>query len=1001
MMSRSTILVIAMACTVMVGHGQDMALYSAGLTLAGQPGWSSTLNTFYYGEGAAFLRIGANTNSVSGSIPITGAPGTYRFWLRARSINDDSTGGAVLATMGDAVRSFTWPTSDTDWHDAGVYSPSISFTNVSLVFTNNTVTNLHDYYVAAATLISNTNKAFVDSLTMAFSKNLLADYAIPGHTNLSDIAPGNLVANSGFELGSWIWSRDTGATNKSIWLRQALDSNNPKSGSYCLRIGNPYARYQIFSAPVYLRGSNTVRAYTVSIEARGDGSGTQLTCDINPTVPAVAGLPYSNKVSVVMGSPTTNWTRYSKTVYLSQNPSPQFFLTFQHISSTASIWVDNLIMNEGTNALPWEPCGGIESAVLTARDGGLYLQGDPVVLDLVTSNGATNRPVIISSEIYDWKNRLVTNIVTAFVAPAGTSTNKIYPPTTPGPYRILTSILGVSARPTETAYAVGGFPAGSGQLMDSPWGTHAASYPAALASNRVWGLHRARVFSTASIKWPTLQPTSNTTDYATSDFIMGQMVGGAKLLVALGDMKGTPAWAFTSGGKEVNHVALSNYVYNLVSRYGTNVSDLETDNEPFAGTVEYFTTNQVAAMISTEVLAAKAANPNIRIWAGGGYIVTGKLASVVGLLPTNVWSQIHGLTCHLYPKPDDNNLLGYDDRVQQFAKLGRDLGRPVMNSEWGVWDIDAQHVSAGWVTRCNYVYLHEAEEMDVRPHGASQSILACQGIRCVANGMIVQQYDSRLSGKHWGTPDSQPYMLRFDDVITAKGLAYITAANLIADATPFGLVTNTNANGGTNLEVYAFGPKAVGSLAAVWPRILSTNFVINLGSVSNFAVLDVYGAQLSTNTPSFTLNRTPTYVVSSTLTTNAMIAALQAATVTPVADTTAPALTLDAAPRGRVTAQSLPLVWKYTAADDRHYNTPANNNRVVARRRITGYGDWSSWSMERRDAMESLPPDGVYSYDVETKDIIGASTNRVSAKFIVGQPGRATVPTLSVGRLNN
>lgn len=991
-----TILIILMSALMGLSSwgAQGTAMFASQLTLDSQTGWTSGLKyTQTFPEGACYIRIGIGTNNWPGSIPITNGPGTYKLYMRMSYLADNLP-PSVGFTLGDSVGAVT-NLSGSEWQNMGYYSPTIAFTNLSLNLTNADTGTVGDYWVAAVYLTQYTNEAPVASTSLANTGSFFIDYTVPGSTNLTDIKPGNMILNSSFELGftkGWSYGRDTAGANRGVWMDDAITTTtNSGSGSYCVSISDSKARYNVFTPVFRFRGNtNEFRWYTLTFSAKGNGSRT-LTGLVVPVIPSVAGLPYSNSIAMTFGTPGTTWVRYTNRFAASLSPSPETYISIQHIGThPEEIQIDQVQLEEGTNASPWAPMYQVEFALRTRKNGGMFLGNETPRLELVAYNFGSPTYATILTEVFGHDNSLITNIVTSVPVPSGGSTNFVYPPTQIGIYRAVSRVQGRGGIEDETSWTVAGWhPSALGSITNSLFRTHGMSYPSTVESNQVWGVPQTRVMSVVQATyWPRIQPTSNTWNWVESDAAVARMRTNAVLLGALGDLKGEPSWAFV--GKAVFTNSLGEFVRTIVARY-PEIVDWETDNEPYS--LGYYTSAQVANMMTVEVAAIKASNPSARIWAGGGYDSTNNLGLVWALLDATTKSNIYGISCHLYSNPPNANDTDFDIRPSQFQKFASDIGKELINSESGIWTWGHRRTPGGYMTRGTYIYPWLfSEAWDRTPYQAPSTLMR-QVLRNVGRGIAFYQYDNRAWPRGWHRPDTQSYLLDPDDSLTSNGSVYFFGASLLGRGVSLGQITNTL--GGTNLEAYAFLGNQGQSVLVAWPRVMHTNFLLTLPNTS-FGQLDAYGRQISSNSGSVTLGRNPVYMVSTALSTNDLITNYVAATVTSVADTTAPIVQIDIQPSGFI--DQYPLFWKWVAIDERWINAAAYPDSVVTRYRINGYSDWSDWNMKRRYLLETNLPAGQFTFEVQTKDRFGLTTNTA-----IGPPfwtvRRTTNQTLNVGTM--
>lgn len=975
------------------GYGQTLT--GPNLSLTNQAGWDSVLSYTYFSAGAARIRIGAGTNTVTSSIPVTNQAGTYRFWIVG--VTPSSTGG-VRVQLGDAeghtaLPSFTWVKSDP-------LVVSTAFTNLSITLTNNNWPATQDYHIGVVNVAS-TNEAPVASAVIANTGNLFIDYRIPVTTNSTTLS-GNLIPNASFELGmdGWMFSRQS-LSNRIQWREEAIDTAQYHSGSNSVKLTVSKARYSITSPVFRLRGTNVWRPYTVSFWAKGSGNVT-LTASLAPVIPPVSGFPYTNSFTFNCGNPGGTWTRFSTNVYLCPVPSPEFFLSIQHVGTADDnyVWIDDVQVEEGSTASDFSQSSTLEHRLYFGRNGNVFYANDSVNAYVEVFNAGSTVPCSVLVETYGVENSLVQSRTVSFTAAAGWNSVAVSVPNSVGAYRCVSRLLAASGYTLkETGYVILPIANPSTVLVtNSVIGTHANPVSGPISSNKAWGISWSRTLSPAgTFNWKTIEPTEGVYSWDYSDWAVNQS-SNSITLGSFGDVysggSATPSWAITNGMPQLSQ--LSNWCYQVVNRYKDRVRYWETINEP----QYHYTTNQLSSILEWMVGGIKAADSSAFVVAFGGMTDMGYMTNTWNLLSATTKSNISAASVHFYPPGTDwmdaESSTGQSSARTASANMG---GLPIWNTESGTWGIGHRHgISAGLTFSGRYVWPHTFEEVWRRGHWQTTEKTLRTALRSLGFGaQRFFYYDGRLADYWYVRPDTNPTWYEYDDALRPDALALINLNWMIGEGSVVGPITNTVA--GALVEAFLFKTGSGLSMISVWNQDRVTNRVFTVTN-STFGVFDQFGRVVVTNSLSATIRRQPTYWVSS-LSTNALALAFINASVSTVADSTAPFVSVDVSPVGpNISAKELPLRFKWTAVDDVYVNTDRYAN-VLTRHKILGLdSDWSSWSTDRRRLVDEIPATGEYRIVVEAKDIEGVSTNSISGPlFQVGTP-RATIGTARVTNLH-
>ena len=973
---KRTIATLTLLLACIAGSASTFLMRSdTGLT--GQTGWSLSTNNLFFSDGAMYSRMNTGTTIRTGLVSIAGSAGTYRIWMRARAYDTGSgtTNMSVRMDIGD--QTLVLRTTNSTWTVAAPVNIGTSFTSASITVTNPLGSSgPYDIYLNGFYFGNNTNEAFVASANFANTDNLMVDYSPPTITNSTDIVLGNHIPNSSFEAGlagGWAWDRAV-YTNQPPWLPDALDTTEYHSGVASIKVGDTAARYRIHTPIVRLRGATNIwRPYTFSFWAKSTGSITPVVT-VQPAIPGVIGFPNPNLQTFTMSpSVGTSWVRKSTNIWLCSTPSREVYFQIYHVATgTNSLWVDDVMLEEGHTLNAWAPANSVEVSVRSKPTISVFLNGESPWFDLVCVNGTTNMVWQTTTwDVFDHQNSKVSSGRTNVLLFPGVNTTRVYGlPSEPGPYRILARrqeySMGFEA--AECIYTVLGY---SSFATDSPsnslWGSHSTFWGPPAKTNIALYIPWNRTLSASGFgKWSTAEPTNNVYDWSQFDWTISQWPTNLNILVSIGDLTSAPAWALTNSFPL--EYALVRYMSNLVSRY-PQVKAFEMANEPHY----HYTAAQSARITELMVEGLTNGNPNAVFIAGGGQIYTNDFGSAWALVNSTTKSKISNASVHLYPETGQNSWNGpeSDVYVSTWTNLYTAYGLTGWNTEMGTWAYAPIKVIGSWPTAGNYSQPFDFEELAVRSHFLAAERLMRQSLRMVGYGFRNFQYDTRLASYKYQIPSGQPTLFHFDDSLSAQGAAYSFGAYLIR--TPVGRIAAPS----TNVESYLYSTADGRSVIAAWTYWRSgTNAAVTLTN-SAFGLLNLFGATLQTNIAAATITRTPRYLVSS-LTTGELASAWSSGSITYAADTSPPNVQIDISPGGAAYSSEvkMPLIYRWTSVDSNFVNTVDASQKVQTRWRIPALDtNWSVWSNERL-LVTNLPiSSGDYAIEVQTKDTASSSTN--------------------------
>jgi hypothetical protein len=890
------------------------------------------------------------------------------------------------------------------------YVATTEFTNAQVRFTWLAApSQAHDFYLEAFALSSNTNvaaPATTDPIGTAAYMDAFYDYSVPPvQTNAIH---GNKLGNASFELGwqpRWMYARNS-QTDSNLFKPTFLKSNvattnNAVTGSTIAWINDSKARFAIYNSPIKLRPGT--RQYTLSFYAKALASTVTARMTslawTNRYVPAsTTNVGYSWNWTA---PGTTNWVRFQTNFWASDRPTAEWQLTIESVTLT-SFYIDDVQLEEGATATPWAPKHGVEFVLTTPRNGNLWFDNETVSMDLVTYNYGS------SSSNFNWSYIAYGQTNHQFgvpifsgefngSVPPGKATNTItFPPWIQfGHYRVVSRSTSHPEQ-DETMFAK----VWSSDATNGIVHIHSQTAEDAVATNKVLGFRGTRTLSPGGYaRWTSIEATDNNFTFESTDWRVGAH-DEQDIWMTLWTNAEIPAFAVSSGAM-VHTNLLWDYINRVAGRYTDRIAFYEMRNEPHST----LTAANLRDIAITEENALHAAYPGALYVTCGGMADTNVAHGFLGILPSNTLSNVHGLSCHLYPAGGNVVMLMNDDvtdrpRYQQWQQLGINYGKPVYNSESGVYDNGpCRTYNVGIQTGAAWTYeMLRHEVMDRAGYNTTMRALAVLA-RSLGHGFAgVYYYDARYSSYiRGGAIDTSSPVWDFYDEARPQLAAMLQFKRLIDPPSYTASVTNI-----PKTDCYVFGKSNL-TTAIIWTQD-KTNRSLTLGS-TNFGQLDVFGNLLTSNSAAIPIGRVATYLVSRTISPAAMFALLTNAVVASRADTNPPVITMDSYPLSALNGEGLTDTFiKWTALDDTVMNTPLYRSNVLSRFRLGPSAPWENWAEGTVAEFTNLV-NGVYRLDVQARDKYGNTGELSGITFAVtngvaSTPPNATIGTATIGTLN-
>jgi len=803
---------------------------------------------------------------------------------------------------------------------------------------------------------------------------------------------GNIVENGSFETGlghGWGSTDDRRFSLDSVW-----DPKTGKDGGASLKL--PLDPAQSGTGPIEGKSVAVVsKAYSVAPNKRHTLSawlktepGAPVTGRIDllnsfgrpiaPRVPGRRGQHFLSREFRAGGG----WTRVDLTGFLLRYPTADYHVRISaDVAAGRHLWVDAVSLNEG-GPVPYAPKAPLEIGLQRTRPSNLYYEDEPVRMRLRAYNaGARALKRTVRYEIYDYLNRRVRASSRKVHVPAASVTTGDLglPVGRRGIFRIVTWVQGEEGSEEEVIFGVVPRPRRPGADGASLIGTHSNFTDFGYDAMARLGIKWDRALSPALFfRWADAEPEDDRFVWFDSETRRAQR-RGISVLGTLGTNNEWPQWADDDGLPDL--AKWQEYVGQVVRHYRGRVKAWEIWNEPNSQFEPAF----YAQMLKRGAEAVKRADPAASVVAMGGPDDPQFVRDVFDELRKQYpsWPRrryIDDLSMHMYPargakEAADGGAAGaYRERI-----LPR-YGLPVWNTETGEWDTGffrtSNAVRAPWGT--SLFEFADAAELTASSPFAINSVTRTF-LETIGSGLRkIFYYDFRV-GATPTYPQSAPTMLEYDDTVRPKGIAYAVLAHLFDRSRGLGRIRLADAQsqaflfdrGGVPLVgLYALDDR----LRAIRPAGLSTG---------RLKVYDSMGNRISITGGRIPYGPTPVYIEGRGVAVRAVERALRRGAVSERADTRAPALTVDQAPRGPIDSSSVRVRW--SATDEAAVPSFARPDAISYSYRLVGAGRakaWSGWTQRSLADYTDLS-EGRYRLEVRARDAAGNQSAVVSRSIEV------------------
>lgn len=886
------------------------------------------------------------------------AAGTYSLWAAMATQFSPLKIGANVGDTTVTALEFTGNV----WTKIGTFTSGISFSNVQIIATKLLASGTQQHYWFAGIGVMPTNYAMAGPTVTRW-----VDYTPITQSETNSISTGNMLPNSSFEFGlnagGWTSGR-IGNYDLETWM-SGIETNGGFHGDKCVPVGDgsKQSRFAIYSPAVWLRGDRTIRQYTLSFYYKRavPASPSTVTVKWSMVDPGAAGF-LTNAVFSKSILTTTNWQRFQTNIFLKPLPSRLFSFEFQQLGTTNGMLVDAFQFEEGPVATAYAPADPIECNMIIGRNGNILNVGEPRTLTVQTYNSTANSSNVTFNYVaFDWMNRQIAAGTNSYTATAGLSTRTLTLSTTNnGLTRVTGWLDGSPSFRSELVFSVLPLPAVPALETNSMFGIHGAPHPSNIASNLIWGMSWQRGLSPGGIvEFHEIQPTEGNFTWTKMDARVNAQTNNAIIFANLSSRDDILPYVYVNGVDGALRLDVwSNFVFTVVNRYKDRIKYWEDINEPSYG----WSATNYAPILTVTVDAVKAADSTAYFVALGGTAEGGDAgwANLVWAgLSAETKDKIDAISVHGYPQD------GNDTGLNTLADLRTLLGKPLWNTETGVWGWgnykgDRIGGEAGGVSYSR----HWDEHQFRRTVWQNVSLGSRNWIQSLGRGMTKYfYYDGRVSNYTWKTEDTNPTWYNYDDAFNDMGCAYLWSKYFI----DLPEIVSNPTNAVADCLAFVFGRSSFSTLA-VFSKAF-TNWTATVTN-SSFALYDLHGNLLQTNVATVPIGRVPTYWLSTTLTSNQLHSTFANATITARTDVTAPEISIDLSPHGLPPFRQLPLRFRWTAVDDTQVNTDETPTSVSTRHRLNGLTDWSEWTAQRNLEFDSIPNTNTF-LEVQAKDVDG------------------------------
>ena len=771
---------------------------------AGQPpaGWvlnaygelaaSLTQDVAQHHSGAAALRLECSVfrgGAAQAYVPVPGVKQgetyTLRAWMRASSLT--SPVQLLIRDVGPPYHNYLGTTAlvTEQWKPVVVTGKAdLAGGNVG-IFIN---------YQSAGTL-------WVDDLSL-----MVGEHPVAAATEAPPIVKGNLVQNSGFELGLAGWTMPEmvavepgGVSGKCAhWLN--------KSG------------YMLEGRPVTLKPG---QRYTFSADLRSPDPGTR----VSVSLCEVGGGQNPGQAF----DPTAQWQRVSFLFVAQPQHDPRYFLSFARVQG-GSFLVDNVQLEEG-DLTDYAPARRLEAAFDLPRSQRFPAVGEAVKIGVLCVGGSATAPLTLVAS--DYLGREVQHVsIPSDLARREVSLTFREPGFVS---LVLRDNAGMTLDETQLCIIR---PFAAGQTGDPFFGAHGTEghpgeYHAittmAKAGARAWRLHDLPSYT----QWFMVEPEKG--KFVWYDTEIDAM--RARGLDVFGVFCRTPKWAGRDpGGEPVDFMAypprdwdeFGNYVFQTVSHYKAKIHQWEVWNEPWGRGFWAGTPEEYAKLLEVACTQAKRADPTCVIVGGCFWPPLPEFTDRV--LAAGGAKYMDAVSYHHYCEPDAVAMGQVPDWYNQIRAKITAAGRP---------DIPVWMTEGGCSCPSYYWWLDRRDQARAAAETVAKHLIETKGLG-IARYFYYHTWQEIGSPRmfHWLFANHW-VLLEYDGSPKTIYAAYSGAAHELANAKPAG----TLARGKVRAYAFARGQDTVLALWAKDSLTQPTVLAVDLGA--GVTVRDMMGVDMA------------------------------------------------------------------------------------------------------------------------------------------------------------
>ena len=828
-------------------------------------------------------------------------------------------------------------------------------------------------------------------------EGIVIELNYPTQLDQSPPIKGNLITNSSFETGidaTWGFSQ-----NKNVIAQDSWDATEAYEGKASVKIPldpstNTYGTGSGLATKVYSLKPN--KKYTLSFWMKtSPGKTAGVSVRVNNAFAAIPAGFRTLETQFRTAVATDRWQRMSITFDALKYPKSdyQFEINTENYPGGA-LWIDAVQLEEGelTN---YTSSNTVEAGLIIKQPSNIFYEDESKSAELLARNtGSSTALRDMKYEIYNYRNKLVESGTKSLIIPANATIKTSFNLQTGdlGIFRIVYWIEGEPNTERELAYSIVPRYAKSGFDEKSFMGIHPMYIESHFKSLEKLGIKWGRVMSPSQFfRWSVVEPVDDQFKWYDAELALGNRYG-IMTMGTLGTNDFWPDWADRGGKPDLDKWA--EYVSQTVRHYKGLVKYWEIWNEPYGA----FTANFYAQMLKRATDAIEAEDPDAKIVGMGGiplgapqneqYMrMTSVIRELESLYPTWDWTKhIDILSTHDYPGgiPPEIFKPGIIDKY----------GLPVWNTEAGVWDLGFyQGQSSNFVSNGKNLWPHVDAYRFYNGMAAAPRLVVENFIRTVGSGQTNYfYYDSRLGA-------SLKYFLQHttlfehDLTIRSKGVAYAIAGSFVDGSIAIG-----DASPDSGTFAYVFDKNGTG-VVSMWSKDKKAKSIqLNL-TEGGIKVYDLMGNEMPQSGNTVAYGRIPIYIKGIGMTPSQLQTAFREGNISSRSDNVKPNVSISDAPRGVVKDRNFRIRW--IAIDDQSFpnlgeidpeanvsSDLPNPNAILYSYRLGSSTSlvWSPWTASTYKDYSNMP-EGVYTFEVKSKDDAGNISNTASRTFEINASG--------------